>query len=369
MKHRALLPFLALILALLCCLPACTAATDSAQDTTDEVTTTPTPAQTEPPLTITENGVSTFTLIRPEEAGSIITSSATALRHKLIERTGAELALASDWYNPREEKPTFDNPEILLGETNRDESTEVLASLPENSYAVVKRNNKLVIIGTDDNLTILALYAFEEQILNNAEKCADGTLTFSEADNLLVTLDAFTLSDMIKSGYAITASSTKVVSSAKQGEYGVGQGACSDGTYAYFALRNSTDTGTVITKYALESNTLVKVSDVLNLGHANDMTYDAKNDRIVVAHGQSEGQILTLVDPDTLEAIEDIHIPKARAPSPTVWKRIAMPSAKAARRCIFSPTNSSCWPAIPVPKTPATRLRAWVRMRITSSSR
>ena len=60
----------------------------------------------------------------------------------------------------------------------------------------------------------------------------------------------------------------------------------------------------------MDDGSFVAVSKVLQLGHGNDMTYDAKNNRLVVAHGHSEGQILTLVDPDTLALIKNVNIPR-----------------------------------------------------------
>ena len=284
--------------------------TASAGQTTDAQTTTA-PAPIEIALYIVDNEKTTYSIVRPDIGSDAIAKGASALYQKIKDKTGTTLKLTTDWYSPREENPDLDNPEILIGETNRPETAEVLASLPENSYTVTIKNNKLVIVGKDNNLTTLALYAFEERILNNTEKCRDGYLLFDEMDSFTVTLnDAFSLKEIIESNYTLTCSSEKIAQTAKQGEYGIGQGSASDGTYVYFVLRNSNDSGSVITKHRMDDGSFVAVSEVMKLGHGNDMTYDAKNHRLVVAHGQSEGQILTLVNPDTLEYIKDIGIPK-----------------------------------------------------------
>ncbi len=73
-------------------------------------------------------------------------------------------------------------------------------------------------------------------------------------------------------------------------------------------MREAADEGAVITKSRLSDGGFVARSEILRLGHGNDMTYDSKNHRLVCAHGHSEGKILTIVDPDTLEFIEDINI-------------------------------------------------------------
>ena len=312
---RKYITLLAAASVLLLCLAACgkeEAPVITEESTTSALTeTTLPPAPADAALYIVEFGNTTYSVIRPDEAADTVTKGASTLYQKIKAKTGTTLKLNSDWFSPREENPDLDNPEILIGATNRPESSEVLAALPENSYTVTIKNNKLVIIGKDNNLTALALYAFEEKILNNTEKCREGYLCFDEADSFTVTLDApVSLKLMIEGKYPLSSSSQKVAHTKKQGEYGIGQGSASDGTYVYFVLRNSGDTGSVITKHRLDDGSLVAVSPVLKLGHGNDMTYDAKNHRLVVAHGQSEGQILTLVNPDTLELIKDIGIPK-----------------------------------------------------------
>ena len=311
---RKYITLLAAASALLICLASCgkeEAPVITEESTTSALTeTTLPPAPADAALYIVEFGNTTYSVIRPDEAADAITKGASTLYQKIKAKTGTTLKLNSDWYSPREENPDLDNPEILVGETNRPETAEVLATLPENSYTVTIKNNKLIILGKDNNLTILALYDFEERILNNTEKCRDGYLRFDEADSFTVTLDdPFSLKEMIEGNYKLTCSSEKIAHTQKQGQYGIGQGSASDGTHVYFVLRNSNDTGSVITKHRMDDGSLVAVSPVLKLGHGNDMTYDAKNHRLVVAHGQSEGKILTLVNPDTLELIRDIGIP------------------------------------------------------------
>lgn len=305
----------ALLIALALC--ACGKTEEPVQTTAPADVTTTTTAATTPEapadaaLYLVENGKTTYSVIRPDETSAAISTSAANLYQKIKAKTGVTMKLASDWYNTRTENPDLSGPEILVGATNRPETAEVLASLPENSYAIVIRNEKLVIVGKTNALTELALYAFEEKILNNPDKCREGYLCFDEADNMTVTLDTpFSLAEMIKGGYRISVDSVKIAHTQKQGQYGIGQGSASDGTYVYFVLRNSNDTGSVITKHRMDDGSFVAVSEVLKLGHGNDMTYDAKNHRLVVAHGQSEGKILTLVNADTLALIRDINIPE-----------------------------------------------------------
>ena len=312
--RKYIIPALALLLSLGLCAcakeePEYTLQSEEAEAPSSTVTTTEAPADAA--LYLMENGKTTYTIIRAEECSDSIYNSTATLHQRIKEKTGKSMKIGTDWYSPREENPDLGKPEILIGQTNRPETAEVLASLPQNSYTVPIKNNKLVIVGTDNNLTVLALYDFEEKILNNSDKCREDYLCFDEADSFTVTLpDAFSLKEMIDGNYAMTSRSEKIAHTDKQGQYGIGQGSASDGTHVYFVLRNSDDSGSVITKHRMDDGSFVGVSKVLQLGHGNDMTYDAKNHRLVVAHGHSEGQILTLVDPDTLALIEDIGISK-----------------------------------------------------------
>lgn len=86
------------------------------------------------------------------------------------------------------------------------------------------------------------------------------------------------------------------------------QGGTTDGTYLYFAYGGATS-GEVIAKYD-QQGTLVKASKVYSLdemGHANGITYDSRNNRLVVTAYRYEGATvlnpnrLVYVDPETLE--------------------------------------------------------------------
>ena len=82
--------------------------------------------------------------------------------------------------------------------------------------------------------------------------------------------------------------------------YVTAQGSCTDGKYAYFAINNGY---TTILKYDVNTWELKDRQSGLYLGHANDMTYNSKKDIIVVANNAPDYNILTFLDPDTLEII------------------------------------------------------------------
>ncbi len=88
-----------------------------------------------------------------------------------------------------------------------------------------------------------------------------------------------------------------------------GQGGWTDGRYYYQAFvwrhdeSNQQDNKVVIVKFDLAANRVVGQSEILALNHANDMTYDAKNDRLVIVHNKPNWRQLTFMDPDTLTVI------------------------------------------------------------------
>ncbi len=79
------------------------------------------------------------------------------------------------------------------------------------------------------------------------------------------------------------------------------QGACTDSKYAYIAINNGT---TTLLKYDVNTWELKKKKHGLILGHANDMTYNANTNTIVVANNSPDFDVVSFVDPDTLSVIQ-----------------------------------------------------------------
>ena len=288
-------------------LSGCDAETGSdATDTSSEI---PDVSVTEEPVddvpNVLEITPENYSIVRSVVAENGIVKSVANLNKKIKIMTGMAFSVLDDWVSGPQDNVSVDTPEILFGKTNRRETAEVLARLPENSYAVQVVGNKLVIVGTDDSMTALAAFAFDEKILKNPENCASGKFTVSADDGFVVEFGKkMTLPDMLKAGYQISAVPYPVMHATPVGEYKVAQGAASDGTYAYFILRTSENGNAVIAKYKLDDGTFVAKSEPIYVFHGNDMTYDKAQNRLVVSHGSSEGTILTTVDADTLQVIK-----------------------------------------------------------------
>ncbi|MBR0157857.1 MAG: hypothetical protein IJM24_02120 [Clostridia bacterium] len=88
------------------------------------------------------------------------------------------------------------------------------------------------------------------------------------------------------------------------GEYAVAQGAATDGEFVYFLMRTSANGNGIICKYSLKTRKFAGQSEPIYVFHGNDMTYDSAKKLLYIAHGSTEGKILTAVDPDTLTVTE-----------------------------------------------------------------
>lgn len=64
-------------------------------------------------------------------------------------------------------KTSASDPEILIGKTSREESTKALESIKGHGYTIQVTDNKIVIVGTTNLLTMLAVRYFEENYLTS----------------------------------------------------------------------------------------------------------------------------------------------------------------------------------------------------------
>ena len=257
----------------------------------------PSPQEDENSVVLAKDGESKF---------SIVFSSARVNAEGLCaffkDKTGANIPIVSD-------KTDASDFEIIVGQCSRPESAEVQHDLDGTfGYSARVVGNKLVIAASDVTWTSFALRAVVKEIKNNH---IDGKQIVIPKDFKVQQLmdDPQMIARLIRQGYEFTLSPVLVLTHAPVDDIYVAQGAASDGEYFYLVLRNSGDTKACVYKYGIKSGALVAESAVFNGGHCNDMTYDAGRKQLMVAHGQSEGQILTPVDAQTLEVLPNINIP------------------------------------------------------------
>lgn len=85
------------------------------------------------------------------------------------------------------------------------------------------------------------------------------------------------------------------------------QGGCFDGRYWYQAFINAINYGQelenpdVVVKYDTVTGQVVAESEVIKMNHANDIAYNPRTNELVVAHCMGPGNLISVLDADTLK--------------------------------------------------------------------
>ena len=121
-----------------------------------------------------------YSIIIPSKATGIIESYATKLQAKILENSGVLLPIKTDL---KEETAK----EILLGNTNRNESKAVKqAALPTNGYAIKASGSKIVVKSKDDGFT------FVKTVMNIMAEMENGAFNAGEGKLVLNNDPVFT---------------------------------------------------------------------------------------------------------------------------------------------------------------------------------
>lgn len=90
------------------------------------------------------------------------------------------------------------------------------------------------------------------------------------------------------------------------------QGGCTDGVYLYRALVKADEEPTKLQKINMETGAIeLEVADT-SYGHANDMTYNAKDGYLYIAHSSSTS-VVYKVNRETLQLVDTINV------GPAIW--------------------------------------------------
>ncbi len=200
--------------------------------------------------------------------------------------------------------------EILIGDAGRKESRQSLSLISGDGYIVKVVDRKLVIAGTNVAWTAIALYDFQEKVLDNPDYRMNNTfvipLNFSMKYE---TKDPQLLAYLLNRGFYFSLSHQFVVSCPAEGKLNTGQGAAGGGNHFYFALKNSDDSSAKVFKYDISNLKSVGSTEAFNGGHANDLTYNPESNCLYLAHGKSQGTTLTIISCNDMKVVKDITIP------------------------------------------------------------
>ncbi|MBQ7347218.1 MAG: hypothetical protein IJW55_04615 [Clostridia bacterium] len=136
--------------------------------------------------------LSEFQLVRPDNASSTVTDAAIQLNRTIKEYLGKSLRIKTDF-----EADDEIACEIIIGDTTRVQSQEVLATLEAGDYTIqsVKTADgvKIVICGYSDTLTEKAIAEFEALLQANAVEESGQIKSFALKTNLYDLYSDFTL--------------------------------------------------------------------------------------------------------------------------------------------------------------------------------
>ncbi|GEM_PF-2433020 len=128
-----------------------------------------TAAETLPTDTVlVQNGQAVYSIVRSERASDKVSRASVTLRNALESATGVKISISDDWFMGIVRGDYYDTPEyeILIGSTNRIQSSSALSSLDTDRYVIQKDGNKIVIAGDSDYSTVDAVNAFIETYLS-----------------------------------------------------------------------------------------------------------------------------------------------------------------------------------------------------------
>ena len=288
-----------LLLAFASCGTSNTPAETTAAEGTAELTEPAAPTE----LVFIENGKTAFTVIRSETAQGYYLDTAAVVNKKLKSRFSPDFKIADDWVNPREPMPE-NVPELLLFETNREESKQALADLDVEGYMIRVTDCKIVIVGTSPAACNEALYCFFDRLIPEYTK--DGRTAFPIGLEIKEEFKAsdFDIGQALREGKDLCADFEVIFNYRGKDGFSTAQGAATDGKYAYVVMKKKEDNVETdrVVKIDMETLQVVLESQEMPLDHANDMTYDPIKKRLVVVNMLNN--LISIIDPETLELVE-----------------------------------------------------------------
>lgn len=276
--------------------------TESTEGETTDTETAPAPTE----LTIV-NGDSIIPIVYSFKAGDVEATAATTFMRKIAEKTGVYLEFYDDMTTVSE-----GTLEILIGDTNRQESIDLKATLDPYEFAIRITENKLVIVAADPTTLIQGVDYFFSTFLSEENSTLEtgkfllsigGEYTSDGSDNSIF-WNSLTASDTLVAGYT-----EEVLSMALPGSATWPQGGCiKDGCFYQAFIKKDTASNEKnnvvhIVKYDLTTKRLLQTSPVLDLNHCNDITYNSKLGLFVVCHNNPYRTKLSYVDPETLTVV------------------------------------------------------------------
>ena len=293
-------------------------ATDPPHVTSDEVMdtaaeeTTSAKSEAEDEIVLVRDGESLAPIVRSDlylSSDNATVKLITAFHRTLFTLTGLNMEYKTDYIGKNE---TYDpaSIEILIGDTNREESKALSETITKYSYAIRTTENKIVIVAGNNTLLERALAFFVEQLQNGTYgTISNGTMTVKTGIDLLVDCSAeYALDIALRSSNTLQAT-TSLITTVLGPSKAWPQGGYTDGKYYYQAFivkdtaSNEANNTVTIVKWDMENGVPIKEASNAVLNHANDITYNPNLNLFIVCHNKPFLSKVAFVDPETLEVV------------------------------------------------------------------
>ncbi len=141
------------------------AACDNGGGGSEVTTTTPdVGSDVNPPegdLELIKNSTSKYRIVKDSKCSSEVNAAVSAWQKTILDATGVELEVVTDFVMQGSPKFYIGAEEILIGETNREESSKAMENISlVDEYAIVQSGTKVAIVGGSDSAIIDALDEF-----------------------------------------------------------------------------------------------------------------------------------------------------------------------------------------------------------------
>lgn len=161
------LTVLAALLMALLCLVSCSRTERPGDETSPDETSVGDEIQ--PPLTVVENGATSYQVTRSDNGSDEIVEIAKRLRTAIMEQYGLDsMGIDSDFISPSRPDAAAPQYELLVGSTTRDESIAALESIAYNDFIIRISGTRVVIAGHTDAKTIEAVNYFIENYVSGS---------------------------------------------------------------------------------------------------------------------------------------------------------------------------------------------------------
>ena len=95
------------------------------------------------------DGASQYVIVRPDTSTQAETDAAIRLRQAILDATGVELGLKTDFVREGSDEFSVGEYEILIGSTNRTESEAASSGLRTGDWTIARTGTKIVLFGSD----------------------------------------------------------------------------------------------------------------------------------------------------------------------------------------------------------------------------